>query len=163
MIEYDECSTRWGFPFLKCFLSLGLTGLEVVKEDNSAIAVHHIKECRDLSTKIAVVTETFLPFRGGSAKRYFEVFKRLAKSGFEVDLYTARLKEEWAVKEEIDGIHIIRSPKVYGNFITKEGFRDVSQVLDFTLWTTKTLTKNGEYDLLEANHCPIFPAMASWF
>jgi len=108
------------------------------------------------------VTETFLPFRGGSAKRYFEVFRRLAKQGFEVDLYTARLEEGWAVEEEMDGIHVMRPPRVYGNFITRDGFRDVSQVLDFSLWVAKTLNRNGDYDLVEANHCPIFPAMASW-
>lgn len=84
------------------------------------------------------------------------------RRGFEVDLYTARLKEEWGVEEEIDGIHVIRSPRVYGNFITKNGFRDFSQVLHFSLWAAKTLIKNWGYDLLEANHCPIFPAMASW-
>jgi len=90
------------------------------------------------------------------------VFKRLAKSGFEVDLYTARLKEGWACEEEMEGIHVMRSPRVYGNFITKDGFRDVSQVLDFSLWVAKALTRNGDYDLVEANHCPIFPAMTSW-
>lgn len=113
--------------------------------------------------RIAVVTETFPPFHGGSSKRYFEVFRRLAKSGFEVDLYTARLSEDWAVKEEVGGVHVFRSPRVYGNFITEDGFRDVSQVLEFSLWAARTLLRRGGYNLVEANHCPIFPAMASWF
>jgi len=112
--------------------------------------------------RVAVVTETFHPFQGGSSRRYLEVFRRLVKSGFEVDLYTARLSQDWAVEEEVDGIRVFRSPKVYGNFITEDGFRDVSQVLEFSLWAAKTLLKKGEYDLVEANHCPIFPAMASW-
>lgn len=99
---------------------------------------------------------------GGSAKRYYEVFRRLSKLGFEVTLYTAKLKD-WATEEEIDGIRVVRSPKIYDNFITKDGFRDVSQVLDFSLWVTKKLINDGDCLLVEANHCPIFPAMASWF
>jgi glycosyltransferase involved in cell wall biosynthesis len=90
------------------------------------------------------------------------VFKRLVKSDVEVDLYTARLKEEWALQEETEGINVIRSPKVYKNFITKDGFRDVSEVLDFSLWVAKNLFRRREYDLVEANHCPIFPAIVSW-
>ncbi len=90
------------------------------------------------------------------------MFKRLAKSGFEVDLYTARLKKEWILEEEIEGINVIRSPKVYRNFITKSGFRNIPEVLDFSLWVARTLFKEGDYDLVEANHCPIFPAMTSW-
>lgn len=78
-----------------------------------------------------------------------------------MDLYTARLKREWIVEEEIEGIHVVRSPKVYENFITKDGFRDVSEVLDFSLWVAKNLFRRG-YDLIEANHCPIFPAIVSW-
>lgn len=115
------------------------------------------------TTRIAVVTETFLPFRGGSAKRYYEVFRRFPRFGFEVDLYTARLREDWACDEEIDGIHVVRSPKVYDNLITEDGFRDISQVLDFSLWAAKKLINDDDCFLVEANHCPIFPAMASWF
>ena len=117
---------------------------------------------RGQHTKIAIVTETFFPFRGGSAKRYFEVFKRLANSGFEIDLYTTRLKKEWPLEDEIEGIHVIRSPKVYKNFITNDGFRDVSEVLNFSLWVAKNLFRRADYDLVEANHCPIFPAIVSW-
>ena len=112
--------------------------------------------------RIAIVTETFLPFKGGSAKRYHEVFKRLSGSGFDVDVYTARLKDDWPFEEEIDGIHVVRSPKVYDDFITEDGFRNISQVLDFSLWAMKKLI-NDDCCMVEANHCPIFPAMASWF
>jgi len=90
------------------------------------------------------------------------VFKRLTRSGFEVDLYTARLKKDWALEDEIEGIHVIRSPKVYENFITNDGFRDVSEVLDFSFWVAKSLFRRADYDLVEANHCPIFPAIVSW-
>lgn len=90
------------------------------------------------------------------------MFKRLAKWGFEIDLYTARLKDGWPPREEIDGINVIRSPKTYGNFITKDGFRDISQVLEFTMWVLMRLMRDRGYDLIEANHCPILPAMISW-
>lgn len=112
--------------------------------------------------KIAVVTETFYPFRGGSAKRYHEVLKRLVKYGYDIDLYTVRLDELWPIREEIDGINIYRTRHVFKEFITPDGFRSVSEVLAFSLLTFRKVERE-EYDLIEANHCPIFPAMFSWF
>ncbi|HIE37186.1 TPA: hypothetical protein EYP83_03370, partial [Candidatus Geothermarchaeota archaeon] len=62
-----------------------------------------------MSLKIAVITETFYPFNGGSAKRYLEIFSRLAKYGYDVDIYTVRLNEDWDYMEEYRGINIIRT------------------------------------------------------
>ena len=112
--------------------------------------------------KISVVTETFHPFRGGSAKRYREVFKRVAARGHDVTIYTARLWADCPTEEDIDGIHVVRTPKVLRGFITKEGFRDVNKVLEFSAWALKRLVKDESPDVIEANHCPIFPALASW-
>jgi glycosyltransferase involved in cell wall biosynthesis len=112
--------------------------------------------------KIAVVTETFSPFRGGSARRYLEVFRRIAKRGNEVHLYTARLNPNWPLLEEMSGIVIHRSKRAYPNFITKEGFRSVSDTIRFALWSLREMRKEQPFDLIEANHCPVFPTLASW-
>jgi len=112
--------------------------------------------------RIAVVTETFHPFKGGSAKRYLEVFKRIAKMGHEVHLYTARLNANWPREEEVEGIHVHRSKPAYPNFITNDGFRSITSVLDFTRWVLQQLQREGPFDVLETNHCPIFPAWAAY-
>jgi glycosyltransferase involved in cell wall biosynthesis len=110
--------------------------------------------------RIAVVTETFHPFKGGSAKRYLETFKRIVKRGHEVDLYTARLKADWPRHEEVAGINVHRSDDALTDFITKDGFRSIRQVTKFTGWAFHRLFRE-KYDILEANHCPVFPALGS--
>ncbi|MFQ5710343.1 MAG: glycosyltransferase family 4 protein [Candidatus Geothermarchaeales archaeon] len=115
-----------------------------------------------MEIRIAIVTETFHPYRGGSSKRYHEVFKRLARRGHEVELYTARLDPRWSMLEEVDGVVVHRSDRVHPNFITGEGFRSIGSVLGFTAWSLRELLGDGDFDVVEANHCPIFPAMGSW-
>ena len=111
--------------------------------------------------KIAVVSETFHPFKGGSAKRYHEVFKRIVRMGHDVELHTVKLREDWPEEEKVDGIRVFRSMPLE-NFITKTGFRDVKQVLQFTSWAFSSVLQNDGVEIVEANHCPIFPSMGSW-
>ena len=108
--------------------------------------------------KLAVVTETFYPFLGGSSKRYFEVLRRLVKRGFEVDLYTVRLSGDWKVEENIEGINVFRTRLVMKDFITGDGFRSVSKVLLFSSYSRRKV-EGGGYDVVEVNHCPIFPVL----
>ena len=111
--------------------------------------------------RIAVITETFYPFKGGSAKRYYEVLKRLAKRNYEIDLYTVRLNKAWPAYENIHGINVYRTEIPLTNFITKDGFRSISQVLLYSAWAMKK-SSNKDYQIIETNHCPIFPVMSSW-
>lgn len=110
--------------------------------------------------RLAVVTETFYPFCGGSARRYHEVLKRLVSVGYEVTLYTVRLSENWKEEEIIDGIKVCRTKQVMRDFITEDGFRRVSKVLLFSLYSS--LKVGGGYDVVELNHCPIIPVLAFW-
>ncbi|MEM3162764.1 MAG: glycosyltransferase family 4 protein [Candidatus Bathyarchaeia archaeon] len=110
--------------------------------------------------KLAVVTETFHPFCGGSAKRYHEVLKRLVRAGYEVTLYTVRLSEDWKEEEIIDGIKVCRTKQVMSDFITEDGFRRLSKVLLFSLYSR--LKVDEKYDVVELNHCPIIPVLAFW-
>ena len=68
--------------------------------------------------KLAVITETFYPFEGGSSRRYLEVLKRLVRKGYEVDLYTVRLRSEWKIKENVEGINVLRTEQVMEDYIT---------------------------------------------
>jgi glycosyltransferase involved in cell wall biosynthesis len=112
--------------------------------------------------KIAVVTETFFPFRGGSARRYLEVFARIARAGNEVHLYTTRLNPSWPLVENVEGIIVHRSKRAYPNFITGDGFRSVGDTIRYALWSLREMGKEEPFDLIEANHCPVFPTIASW-
>ncbi|MEM1587215.1 MAG: glycosyltransferase family 4 protein [Candidatus Bathyarchaeia archaeon] len=111
--------------------------------------------------RLAVVTETFYPFQGGSSKRYLEVLKRLVKKGYEVDLYTVRLSDEWKIKENIDGINVLRTEQVMKDYITSDGFRSISKVLLFSMFSRVKAERN-RYDIIELNHCPIFPVLSFW-
>ncbi len=109
-----------------------------------------------MTLDIAVITETFHPFNGGSAKRYLEVFSRLAEKGYNVDVYTVRLSDEWDLREEYKGLNIIRSKEALPNYITKDGFRDAYSIFSYIKWLMREF-ESRKYDIIEANHCPIFP------
>ncbi|MEM3666953.1 MAG: glycosyltransferase family 4 protein, partial [Candidatus Bathyarchaeia archaeon] len=111
--------------------------------------------------KIAVVTETFHPFISGTAKRYFEVFRRIAKQGHNVHVFTARMADSWPIFDEVEGIYIHRTKKVYSNFITQDSFRSTSDVLDFSLWSSRQILQDA-FDVVEATHCPLFPLITSY-
>ena len=109
-----------------------------------------------MTLRIAVITETFYPFKGGSAKRYLEIFSRLVRKGYDVDVYTVRLSENWPYEEEYRGINIIRTSDALPKYITKDGFRDGLSIIKYLLWLRRRFNPK-EYDIIEANHCPIFP------
>jgi glycosyltransferase involved in cell wall biosynthesis len=111
--------------------------------------------------RIGVLQETFLPFIGGSSYRYHQVFKRLAKAGHEIDVYTARLSPTLEREEEIDGLHIYRIATPKG--LLKDGgeSRVVSDALRFTIGSFLKAARNGRYDIYEVNHSPLFPAFAA--
>jgi len=111
--------------------------------------------------RIAVVAETFNPFNGGSAKRYYEVLKRLVGDGYEIDLFTVRLSKHWAINENIDGINIHRTERPFEDFITEDGFRSITKVLLYSSWASKKVSENN-YHIIESNHCPIFPVIGTW-
>jgi glycosyltransferase involved in cell wall biosynthesis len=111
--------------------------------------------------RVAVVTETFYSFKGGSSRRYFEVFRRLARRGYEVHVYTVRLSAQWPVREELEGLSIRRTPWPLERFITPQGLRSGSQVMLYTSWLLGELGRE-RYDIIEANHCPLFPCLPSW-
>ena len=102
-----------------------------------------------------------MPFIGGSSYRYHHVFKRLAKAGHEIDVYTARLSPDYKAEEEIDGLHVYRIATPKG--LLKDGgeYRIVSDALRFTLGSFLKVIKNGRYDIYEVNHSPLFPAFAA--
>ena len=114
-----------------------------------------------MSLSIAVVTETFHPFKGGSAKRYLEVFRRLARRGWDIDIYTVRLDPSWPAEEEYEGLRIIRSRLPIPEYITPDGFRSMSGIYKYLSWLMSDVDLRG-YDVVEANHCPIFPVFSSW-
>jgi len=112
--------------------------------------------------KIAVVTETFYPFVSGSGRRYLEIFRRLAERGFDVDLYTVRLKKEWPKSEVVEGIKVHRYAIPSRGYVTSDGFRSITDVSVYSFGTLLRLLRNKNHDVYEVNHCPIFPPALAW-
>jgi glycosyltransferase involved in cell wall biosynthesis len=73
-------------------------------------------------------------------------------------LYTVRLSGDWKVEENIEGINVFRTRLVMKDFITGDGFRSVSKVLLFSSYSRRKV-EGGGYDVVEVNHCPIFPVL----
>ncbi len=111
--------------------------------------------------RIGILQETFLPFIGGSSYRCHQVFKRLARAGHEIDVYTAQLSPDFKSEEEIDGLHVYRIATPKG--LLKDGgeSRVVSDALRFTIGSFLKAARNGRYDIYEVNHSPLFPAFAA--
>ena len=114
-----------------------------------------------MKLKIGILQETYAPFIGGSSYRYHQVFKRLAKAGHEIDVYTAGLSPDFKPEEEIDGLRVYRIATPKG--LLKDGgeSRVVSDALRFTIGSFLKLVRNGHYDIYEVNHSPLFPAFAA--
>lgn len=110
---------------------------------------------------IAVIQETFYPFHGGSAKRVYEVFRRLVKRGHEVHIYTMRMKKSWPPYEVIDGLQIHRV--ITGKLITPTGFRYIDDVFKFSFVILRKLLRENNFNIYEANHCPMFPLWSTFF
>jgi glycosyltransferase involved in cell wall biosynthesis len=111
--------------------------------------------------KIGILQETYMPFIGGSCYRYHQVFKRLAKAGHQIDIYTARLSPSFKTEEVIDGLHIYRIETPKGLLKDGGGFRVTSDALRFTIGSFLKVVKNGYYDIYEVNHSPLFPVFAA--
>jgi glycosyltransferase involved in cell wall biosynthesis len=114
-----------------------------------------------LKLKIGILQETYMPFIGGSSYRYHQVFKRLAKAGHEIDVYTARLSPDSRAEEEIDGLHIYRIETPKGLLKDGGGSRVISDALRFTIGSFLKVAKNRDYDIYEVNHSPLFPVFAA--
>jgi len=115
-----------------------------------------------INLKIALVQETFNPFFGGSQRRVYEISKRLVKRGHLVHIFTVRLDSRWPEEDYIDGIHVHRYMNPWYGFITSVGWRSVTDVMKYAILTLAKLSKRVDFDLYEANHCPLFPLMATW-
>ncbi len=62
--------------------------------------------------RVCMLDPLFIPYPGGAEKVVYEIGKRLAKKGHEITVLTSRLPKT-APTEEMDGIHVIRSPSLY--------------------------------------------------
>ena len=59
--------------------------------------------------KILVFASYFLPHKGGAEKYIYELFRRLIKDGYEVDIFTSNT-ENVSNFEKIEGLNVYRVP-----------------------------------------------------
>jgi len=61
-------------------------------------------------TRVLFLTESFHPVLGGGEAHIRELGRRLVRSGITATVVTRRGEEAWPVREELDGIRVVRVP-----------------------------------------------------
>jgi len=108
--------------------------------------------------KIAYIYDVIYPYvKGGAEKRFWELAKRLSKSGHQVHLYGMKSwdGEPCFIKEGVHIHGIGRNRKLY----LENGIRDIRQISSFTLNILPALMKE-RFDIIDCNaflYLPFFP------
>jgi glycosyltransferase involved in cell wall biosynthesis len=107
--------------------------------------------------KIAFVSDAIYPYNeGGKEKRLFELTTRLAKRGYEIDLYCMNWWQGSKNKVE-NGVHLHAISKYYPLYSGKR--RSMIQALMFGLSCLKLINK--EFDIVDVDHMPHFPLFST--
>ena len=113
--------------------------------------------------RMCYITDAAMPFSvGGSEKRLFEIAKRMAAKGYDVNIVCAAPKEYSSLKglsEVHDGItyHVVH---IYNSLFTG-GQRSVFQALHFSFGVFKHLAVN-KYDYIECIQSPVVHIPVVW-
>lgn len=107
--------------------------------------------------RIAYVTDSVYPFnKGGKEKRLFEISKRLADTGHEIDIYTMKWwkgRKQSIVK---DGVTLHAISKLYPMYSGDR--RSIKQSLLFALACFKLIGIKA--DIVDVDHMPFFPVFS---
>jgi len=102
--------------------------------------------------KIAFVSDAIYPYnKGGKEKRLFEVATRLARKGYEIDLYCMNWWHGSRDRVE-NGVHLHAISKYYPLY--SGGRRSIVQALMFGLACFKLIRK--DFDVIDVDHVPYF-------
>ncbi len=103
--------------------------------------------------KIAFVFDAIYPYnKGGKEKRLFEVTTRLARKGYEIDLYCMNWWHGSRDKIE-NGVHLHAICKHYSLYSGER--RSIVQALMFGLACLKLIKE--DFDIIDVDHMPQFP------
>jgi glycosyltransferase involved in cell wall biosynthesis len=103
--------------------------------------------------KIAFVSDAIYPYNeGGKEKRLFEVTTRLAKKGYDINLYCMKWWKGSRDKIE-NGVHLHAICKYYSLYSGER--RSIVQALMFGLACLKLIKE--DFDIVDVDHMPHFP------
>lgn len=109
--------------------------------------------------KIAVVSDVIYPWVvGGGEKRYYEVFKRLAKK-HDVHFYTMFYKGMPSEEFKYDGMNVHCVCESPANLYSKKR-RKIAPAIEFSILLYRKLMKQ-RFDLIEANEFPFLPCFSA--
>lgn len=107
--------------------------------------------------KIAFVSDAIYPYNeGGKEKRLFEVTTRLARKGYEIDLYCMNWWHGSRDKVE-NGVHLHAISKYYPLYSGKR--RSMIQALIFGLSCLKLFKE--DFEIVDVDHMPHFPLFST--
>jgi glycosyltransferase involved in cell wall biosynthesis len=103
--------------------------------------------------KIAFVSDAIYPYNeGGKEKRLFEVTTRLAKKGYDINLYCMKWWKGSRNKIE-NGVHLHAICKYYSLYSGER--RSIGQALMFGMACLKLIKE--DFDIVDVDHMPHFP------
>ena len=108
---------------------------------------------------IAILTEHFHPYIGGTETRFLEIGRRLVSHGHEVHVFSVQYEKELPKEGVIDGIRIHRYAHSK-NHITKDGLRSLRGVLKYS-FETAMKTFGSDFDIYYFGQWPILHAVCS--
>jgi glycosyltransferase involved in cell wall biosynthesis len=108
--------------------------------------------------KIAIISDVVYPWvKGGGEKRYYELGRRLVKSGNEVHYFTMHWEgmPDWEFEHEGMKIHCVCEAPLLDKFYV-EGRRGIIKSILFSLHLFKKMFGYGRFDVIECNEFPFF-------
>jgi glycosyltransferase involved in cell wall biosynthesis len=110
-----------------------------------------------VTTRLAFVSDAVYPFnKGGKEKRLHEITRRLARGGYEIDVYTMRWWDgpDCFTSEGVRFHAISRFRPLYNG-----DRRSMRQAILFGVATLRLLTRR--FDALDVDHMPFFPLFSA--
>lgn len=103
--------------------------------------------------KIAFVSDAIYPYnKGGKEKRIYELSTRLAKTGYDVNIYCMKWWKEQSNHRLENGVHLHAISKYYPLYSGKR--RSITQALLFACACLKLIKE--DFDIIEVDHMPHF-------
>lgn len=101
-----------------------------------------------MEMNILIITPTFFPIRGGTEQVIYDVSQEYIQKGHTVTVLSNRKQLDWPIREEIDGINVIR----FKDLRFKFSYLFLNIYLCFKIWG---LNRKEKFDLITQYH--VFP------
>ncbi len=107
--------------------------------------------------RLLSVNEAFFPHEGGAERRSYELFRRLAKKGFDIQVLTNKFGQV----NDVEDLKIESVTKLKEEAYFKESSRKILGVLKFSRMVERALAEKRDYDILNFDEFPLYHAVKS--